>query len=132
MPNKIDYRESLWEIYARAVSLITIIVIVAAFVMGGRDFVKLAFPKFTLNASLHEKYKNNESFSDFGTFHKKHTQEQITHKRVANYDKLLRMERRGAVQNLIYVGMAMLAVALLNGILVFANRFRRKHMPDEV
>lgn len=131
MPLKKVYGQSLWEIYARAVSLVTIIVIVVAFVMGGRDLLKLTFPKFTLNASLHEKYKSNESYTDFGAFQKGLTQEQITRKRIANYEKLLRMESRSAIQNLTNVGLALVIVAILNGILLITYRFKKKRMRYE-
>ena len=125
-PLKKIYGQSLWELYARAVSLVTIIVIVVAFVMGGRDLLKLAFPKFTLNASLHEKYKSNESYTNFGAFKKGLTHEQITRERIANYEKLLSMERRGAKQNLANVGLALVIVAILNGVLLITYRFKKK------
>jgi hypothetical protein len=124
------YKPALWEIYARAISLVTIIVIVAAFVLGGRDLMKLAFPAFTLNASLHEKYQTNESYTEFGAFKKELSQAQIMRERTQNYQKLLRMERRGAIQDLTRVGLALLSVAMLNMILIRFSRHRQRHPPD--
>ena len=116
----------MWDIYARAITLISIIVIVIAFVMGCRDLLKLTFPEFTLNASLHEKYRTNESYTDFGAFKKGLTEEQITRERIANYEKLIRMEQRGAKQNLTNVGFAVLIIAILNTVLVITYRQRLK------
>ena len=125
------YGESIWELYARAVSLVTVIVIVVAFVMGGRDLFKLTFPEYTLNASLHEKYKSNESYTNFGVLKKGLTHEQITLERIANYEKLLRMERRGAKQNMVKIGLALVIVAILNGVLLITYRVKKNRERHE-
>lgn len=112
------YKQGILEFYARAVSTITILTVVVAFVLGGYDLFKLAFPSLTLNSALHEKYQNNESYTDFGTFKKELTQDSITRERTANYEKLLRMERRDAAQRLLKIGFALIAVVLLNMVLI--------------
>lgn len=114
--------KGLWQVYASAVATVSIAALVVAFVIGGYDLLKLSFPAFTLNSALHEKYQTNESYTEFGTFKKELSQEEITRERTANYDKLLRIERRNALQRLIKVGLALLAIAILNGIVVIAAR----------
>lgn len=109
-------------VYARAISMISVLTLVVAFVIGGYDLLKLAFPAFTLNSALHEKYQTNESYTEFGTFKKELTQETITHERTENYAKLLRMERLNALQRLVKVGLAIVVVAALNGILLVTYR----------
>lgn len=116
------YKGKIWEVYARAVSTITILTIVVTFVIGTYDIVRLAFPAFTLNSALHEKYQTNESYTDFGTFKKDIPEETITHERTANYDKLLRMERRDASQRLLKVALAMFIIVILNSVLLMTNR----------
>lgn len=123
-PLKDNYRKQLWDIYARAVSMISTLVIVVSFVIGGYDLAKLAFPAFTLNSALHEKYQTNESYTEFGKFNKDLPQEAITHERVENYKKLLRMERRNALQRIVKVLLAVFIVAVLNGILVATLRIK--------
>src|SRR3989338_2777288 len=120
------HRESLWKSYSRAVSFISILTFVVSFVIGGYDLLKLIHPQFTLNSALQEKYKTNESYTEFGTFKKKISEEQITHERIANYQKLLRMERQNARQRLIKIGFALFAVMILNGVFVFTLRWRRE------
>ncbi len=119
------YRGRVWELYARAVSAVTVITLVVACVLGGFDVLKLAFPALTLNSALHEKYQTNDSYTDFGTFRKELSDRQITLERTANYEKLLRMERRDATQRLIKIGFALAAVGLLNGVLVVVSRRRQ-------
>lgn len=118
------YRRGLWEVYARAVSLISILALAVAFVVGGYDLVKLAIPAFTLNSALHEKYQTNESYTEFGTFKKELSPDAITHERTENYKKLLRMERRNALQRLVKVALAILIIAILNGVLIVTYRRR--------
>lgn len=112
---------NLWDIYARAVSLITVLTLVIAFVIGGYSFVRLAFPAFTLGSNLHEKYQTNESYTAFGAFHKDTPEEKISRERTENYAKLLRMERRSALQRLVQVGLALCGIVVLNGILVMTS-----------
>lgn len=119
------YRGRIWDLYARAVSAVTIIVLVVACVLGGFDLLKFAFPGFTLNSSMHEKYQSNDAYTDFGTFRKELSDRQITLERTANYEKLLRMEQRDAAQRLVKIAFALAAVAVLNVILVFTGRRRR-------
>lgn len=95
-----------------------------AFVVGSYDLVKLAFPAFTLNSALHEKYQSNESYTDFGTFKKELTAEAITQERTANYEKLLRIERRNALQQLVNVASLLVVIAILNGIVLMTGRKR--------
>lgn len=116
------YKSDLWDVYARAVSVVSVLVVVVACVMGGYDLLKLAFPAFTLNSALHEKYQTNESYTEFGTFKKDQPQEKITHERIENYNKLLRMERLNALQQLVKVGLAIVIVLTLNGILITTYR----------
>lgn len=116
------HKRSLWNVYAHAVSLISILALVVAFVIGGYDLIKLAIPAFTLNSALHEKYQTNESYTEFGTFKKELSPDAITHERTENYEKLLRMERRNALQRLIKVALAILIITILNGMLIITYR----------
>lgn len=118
------YKGRIWELYARAVSMISIVTLVVAFVLGSYDLVKLAFPAFTLNSALHEKYRSNESYTEFGTFKKELSERAITLERTANYEKLLRMEQRDAAQRLVKIAFALAAVGVLNGVLVLVGRKR--------
>lgn len=116
------YKNKILDVYAHAVSIISILTVVVAFVIGTYDLVKLAFPAFTLNSALHEKYLTNDSYTDFGTFKKGLSQDAITHERTANYDKLIRMERRDAAQRLVKVAAAIIVIAVLNSALVLVLR----------
>lgn len=118
------YKKKIWDFYAGAVSAITILTLVVAFVIGAYDMVKLGFPSFTLNSALLEKYRTNESYTEFGTFKKGLSQDEITYERTANFDKLIRMERRNALQRLVKVAFALIAVAILNVILAITGRRR--------
>jgi|GEM_PF-5710700 len=120
-----NYRQSLWDVYARSISLISVAALVAAFVMGGYSLVKIANPALTLASSLHEKYQTNESYTQFGTFKKDLSQEEIKRERMANYEQLLRMERRDAKQRLIQVGFSLIVIATLNAALLFSKRLWR-------
>nr|MEE4269220.1 hypothetical protein [Candidatus Krumholzibacteria bacterium] len=112
------YRNRLWDIYARAVSLVSVVSITIAVVVGGFDVVRIISPSTTLNSALHEKYQSNDSYTEYGTFKKTLTPEQITHERTLNYEKLLRIERRNGRQRLAKVGLGILAVVAMNGILI--------------
>ena len=112
------YRNRLWDIYARAVSLISVLSITIAVVIGGFDVVRVISPSSTLNSALHEKYQTNESYTEYGTFKKSLTTEQVTNERTLNYEKLLRIERRNGRQRLAKVGLGLLAVVVMNGILI--------------
>ena len=112
------YRSRLWDIYARAVSLISIVTLTIAAVIGGFDVVRVISPSSTLNSALHEKYQTNDSYTEYGTFKKSLTVEQITNERTLNYEKLLRIERRNGKQRLAKVGLGLLAVVTMNGILI--------------
>jgi hypothetical protein len=112
------YGDRLWDIYARAVSLVSVVSITIAVVIGGVDVVRVISPSLTLNSALHEKYKSNDSYTEYGTFKKTLTPEQITHERTLNYEKLLRIERRNGKQRLAKVGLGILAVVAMNGILI--------------
>lgn len=116
------YKNKILDVYAHAVSIVSILTIVVAFVIGTYDIVKLAFPTFTLNSALYEKYQTNESYTDFGTFKKELSQDAITRERTANYDKLIRMERRDAAQRLVKVAAAIIVIAVLNSALVLVLR----------
>lgn len=116
------YKDRISDVYTNAVAMISILTLVVAFVIGSYDLVKLVFPAFTLNSALHEKYRSNESYTDFGTFKKELSQDAITHERTANYDKLIRMERRDAVQRLVKVVSAVVIIAILNGALLIIGR----------
>lgn len=118
------YKNKIWDVYAHAVSMITILTLVVAFVIGAYDLVKLAFPSFTLNSALHEKYRTNDLYTEFGMFKKELSQDEITRERTANYDKLIRMERRNAAQRLVKTALAVIVVAVLNGALVITGRRR--------
>jgi|SRR3989338_4209469 len=120
------HRESLWKSYSRAVSFISILTFVVSFVIGGYDLLKLIHPEFTLSSALQEKYKTNESYTEFGTFKKNLSEEQITHERIANYQKLLRMEFQNARQRLVKIGLALLAIVTINGVFVFTSHRRRE------
>ncbi|MBI2345756.1 MAG: hypothetical protein HYV03_02495 [Deltaproteobacteria bacterium] len=109
------YRQTLRESYSRAIALISILGVVVAVVIGGYDLLQLIRPDFTLSSALREKYSTNESYTEFGTFKSELSEEQISHERMANYEKLLRMERRNAQQRLVKTGLALLAIAALNG-----------------
>lgn len=123
-PLKKLYANKIWDVYASAVSAISILTVVVVFVLGTYDFVKLIFPAFTLNSALHEKYQTNESYTDYGTFKKELSAETITRERTANYEKLIRMERRDAVQRLIKVASALIVIVILNGVLMMTGRKR--------
>jgi hypothetical protein len=112
------YRNRLWDIYARAVSLTSVVSITIAVVIGGFDVVRVISPSSTLNSALHEKYQTNESYTEYGTFKKSLTTEQVTNERTLNYEKLLRIERRNGRQRLAKVGLGLLAVVAMNGILI--------------
>lgn len=118
------YKNKIWDVYANAVSAISILTLVVAFILGAYDVVKLVFPSFTLNSALHEKYKSNDSYTEFGTFKKELSEDAISHERIANYDKLIRMERRDAAQRLVKIAFAVVAIALLNVILAIVGRKR--------
>lgn len=119
------YKRKIWDVYAHAVSIISILTLVIAFVIGAYDLVKLTFPSLTLNSALHEKYRTNESYTEFGTFKKGLSEDAITYERTANYDKLIRMERRNAAQRLVKVALAVIAVAILNStLLIMGRRYR--------
>ncbi len=117
-----SYKNRIWELYARAISTVSVLAVVAAFVIGGYDIIKLALPSITLNSALHEKYRTNESFTDYGTFKKDLSEEAITIQRSGNYQKLLKMERRDAWQRLIKVALALIALAALNAGLAMFRR----------
>ncbi len=123
------YKNKIWDVYAHAVSTISILALVVAFVIGAYDLVKLAFPAFTLNSALHEKYRTNESYTEFGTFKKELSEDKISRERTANYDKLVRMERRDALQRLVKVASAVIVIAILNGALVLIGRKRSERTP---
>lgn len=118
------YKKGLWDVYAHAISMISILTLVVAFVIGGYDLLKLALPEFTLNSALHEKYQTNESYTEFGQFKKELSAEDVTYERTANYKKLLRMERQNALQRLVKVGLAVFICAIMNGILIIVYRGR--------
>lgn len=113
------YKKGLWGIYANAVSMIGILTFVVAFIIGGYDLIRLAFPQFTLNSALYEKYQTNESYTEFGKFRNDVPEKDVTYERTANYQKLLRIERQNALQRLVKVGLAVVIVTILNGILIF-------------
>lgn len=96
--------------------------LVIVFVFGIHDAVKMIDPEWTLNASLLEKYQDNESFTSFGAFKKGLGEEEITRQRKINYDKLLSMERRNARQRLFKLGLLLIAVGLLNAPLIWIQR----------
>jgi len=112
------YRNRLWDIYARAVSLTSVVSVTIAVVIGGFDVVRVISPSSTLNSALHEKYQTNESYTEYGTFKKSLTTEQVTNERTLNYEKLLRIERRNGRQRLAKVGLGLFAVVAMNGILI--------------
>lgn len=121
------YRKALWDVYARSVSLVCVIAFLVAVVMGGYDVVQWAFPSFTLNASLSEKYKSNEAYTKFETLKKDRSPEEITRERLADYDRLLMMERRNAQQNLVKVVLGLLVIAGMN--IVLARTYRHPDSP---
>jgi len=117
-----QYKNPLLEIYTRAVAIVTVLTIVVAFVMGVCDLIEWTKPNWTLSSGLHEKYQNNESFTQFGAFYKGSSQEEITKQRVANYEKLLRMEQRNAKLSLIKVFLALVIVGVLNVTVILIHK----------
>jgi hypothetical protein len=115
---KQQYRRRLWYIYARAVSMVSVLGVTIALMIGGYDVVKIISPSSTLNSALHEKYQNNDSYTEYGTFKKSLTDPQITRERTLNYAKLLRIERRNGQQRLIKVGLGLFVLLAMNGVLV--------------
>ncbi|MBI4124390.1 MAG: hypothetical protein HY609_06285 [Deltaproteobacteria bacterium] len=120
------YPQNLRTSYSLAVSFVSIFVVVISFVIGGYDLLKMIRPEFTLSSALREKYKTNESYTEFGTFKKNFPEERITYERLANYEKLLRMERQNARQRLVKVGFALLIVVIINGVFVFSSPRKRE------
>lgn len=98
--------------------------LMVAFVMGAYDLVQWTFPKFTLNASLTEKYQSDEAYTKFDVLKKDRSAEEITRERLIDYEKMLRMERRNARQNLVKVVFVLLVIAFMNAVL--AITYRRK------
>ncbi len=123
---KKDYQQSFWESYSRAISLISVLSLVIAFVIGSYDLLKLIRPEFTLSSNLQEKYKTNESYTGFGAFKKNLSEKEIARERTLNYEKLLRMERRNAQQRLVKVGFTLLIITILNGIFVLTFRWSKR------
>lgn len=115
---KQHYRKHLWDIYARAISLVSVLGVTIVLVIGCYDLGRIFSPSLTLNSALHEKYKNNDSYTEYGTFKKSLTEEQITLERNQNYEKLLRIERRNGQQRLTKVGLGLLVIIVLNSFLV--------------
>ena len=119
------YPQRLWESYARAVSLISVLGVVICFVVGGYDLLKLVAPEFTLNSALREKYKTNDSYTEFRSFKKDLPEERLTYERTENYQKLLRIERQNALQRLVKVVLALLIIVLINWIFILTSRRRK-------
>jgi len=101
--------------------MVSILGVTIAFVIGGYDVVKIISPSTTLNSALHEKYQNNDSYTEYGTFKKSLTEQQITQERTLNYEKLLRIERRNGQQRLLKVGLGLLVLLAMNALLVHAG-----------
>ncbi len=120
------YKASLWEIYARAISLVSIVGIVAVVVIGGYDLVEIAAPQVTMNAKTYEKYQSDEAYTKFGAMKKNLSAAQVTQERKAFYAQALNIERKQALQSLTRVGLGLLAIALLNLLLVINYRRRKK------
>lgn len=116
------YRQSLWQVYARAIAIVSILGLLMAGIIGGYDLLELSFPAWTLNSALHEKYQSNESFTKFGAFHKGLSDAELTRQRQENYEGLLRTERRNATQSLAKVGLGLLVMGVLNLILKWTYR----------
>ena len=123
-PLQQHYRKHLWEIYARAISLVSVLGVTIVLVVGCYDFGRIFSPALTLNSALHEKYQSNESYTEYGTFKKSLTEEQITLERNQNYEKLLRIERRNGQQRLSKVGMVLLVIIIMNSFLVIIGNRR--------
>ena len=121
-PIKGIYKESLWQVYARAISLVSIFGLLIAAVIGGYDIVELTFPKFTLSSNTAERYRSNESYTRYGAVKKNLTPAQITHERTAGYEELIRAERGRAQQSLVRVSIGLLLLGILNGLLVLTHR----------
>ena len=112
--------------YARSISLVSVLILVAAFIIGAYDGMRLVYPAFTLNPAQHEKYGSNEAYTEHGSFRKELSDDEITRERVEGYEKLLRIERKSAIQQLAKVAFALAAIALLNAALIVAGRRRQK------
>ncbi len=111
------YKETLWRIYARSVSFVSVLGFVIIVVLGGYDLLELASPKFTMASGLYEKYQTNETFTKFGALKQGLSDDEVTRERISNYEQLLRMERQDAKQSLVKIGLACLALLILNGFL---------------
>lgn len=107
-------KKSILEIYALLVCFVTVCCFVICLGIGLYDIIEVTNPEFTMNATVFERFQDDETYKDNleqlkknlpdgGESMPKHSDEEITQKRKKGYEIELRSEKRKAVQSLVQI-----------------------------
>jgi len=113
-------KKSLLEIYALAISFVTVICFSVVLGVGLYDILEMSNPEMTIKSYQYQKHQSNEAFTRNWSKKKgKRSDSEITEVRKKSYSVALKAEQRDAIQSFIRV----LIIMLIN-VIIFTVHWR--------
>jgi len=120
-------KKTILEIYALAVCFFAVACFVITLGLAMWDIVELSAPEFTVSNHNFECYQSDEAYRDCNASKHKYTREEspeifpagkeLTNSRVKSYEKIIKSERRQALQGLVQK----LIILLINALVFFGH-----------
>jgi hypothetical protein len=112
-------KKTILEIYALAVCFVTVTCFIVCLGISGYSFVRITKPDFTMESYVYDRYQSNDNFwqnncrhgfcSDEDKKMPRPSEDQITKKRLKEFEIALKGEQRDAYQTLVKMLIVMLA-----------------------